>query len=428
MKSDRNQLILDQPDDHQYLVNKRAFADADLFEREFSRIYDKLWLYVGHETEIPEPGDFVTRTIAHRPLLFVRGSDGEVTVYLNSCTHNGSVVCREPTGNREFFPCAYHGWVFDRDGALKEVPGETAFGPQFSKADNGLSVVPSQASYQGFVFISFAERDDLADYLAGAKEYLDILSASSAAGMKVIPGTHEYGTRANWKMLPVNVIDGNHFLPTHVTYLQYLQERGSEMGHPIRDFHETVLGNGHTVFEYEAPWGRPQGKPDASWSEEVNAQIEARRAELIERLGPDLGDRLARKNRNLVIFPNLIINDIMGVTIRVAEPVSVDFMEVTAWQIAPADDPPELAQVRNEQFLTFLGPGGFATPDDIEGMEASQRGFATYREMPWVNYSKGIAAEIAGGLTSPGESDFMTRAFFNAWQDYLGITHFSELP
>ncbi|WP_372725742.1 SRPBCC family protein, partial [Immundisolibacter sp.] len=239
-------------------------------------------------------------------------------------------------------------------------------------------------------------------------------------------GTHLYATRANWKMLPVNVIDGNHFMPTHVTYLQYLRERGSEMKEPIRDFHEAHLGNGHTVFEYEAPWGRPQGKPDPAWSDAVNGQILARREELLARLGPELGDRIARRNRNLVIFPNLIINDIMGTTIRVAEPVSVDYMEITAWQFCPADDPPELARVRNEQFLTFLGPGGFATPDDTEGMEASQRGFACYREAPWVNYSKGIAAELAGGYTRPGESDFMMRAFFNAWQEYLGIDRFAE--
>lgn len=420
-------LLIDQPGDHKYLVNKRNFVDGELFEYEFSQIYDKLWLYVGHETEIPLPGDFATRTVARRPLLFVRDSNGKVQVFLNTCTHNGSLVCREPAGNREFFPCAYHGWVFNRDGELKEVPGEAAFGPHFKKSQNGLVTVPSLASYQGFVFISFAERQDLPEYLAGAREYLDILSASSADGMRVLPGTHEYDTRANWKMLPVNVIDGNHFLPTHVTYLQYLQERGSELKNPIRDFHETVLGNGHTVFEYEAPWGRPQGKPDTAWSGEVNSQVEARRQQLIDRLGPDLGDRIARKNRNLVIFPNLIINDIMGTTIRVAEPISAGYMKVTAWQIAPAEDPPELAQVRNEQFLTFLGPGGFATPDDIEGMEASQRGFASYKEVPWVNYSKGIAAETAGGLTNPGESDFMTRAFFNAWQSYLGINNFSEV-
>ena len=420
-------LIVDAPQAHRYLVHKRAFVDAALFEREMDAIYGRLWLYVGHDTEIPTPGDFVTRTVAGRPLLFVRGGDGVPRVFLNSCTHNGAKVCREEFGNRRHFACAYHGWVFDHDGALRDVPGEAAFGPQFDKADEGLIAPPSQDSYRGFTFVSFARRDDLVDYLAGAAQYLDILCATSAAGMRVLPGTHVYASRANWKMLPVNVIDGNHFMPTHVTYLQYLRERGSEMKEPIRDFHEAHLGNGHTVFEYEAPWGRPQGKPDPAWSDAVNAQITARREGLIERLGPELGDRIARKNRNLVIFPNLIINDIMGTTIRVAEPISAGYMDVSAWQFCPADDPPELAHVRNEQFLTFLGPGGFATPDDIEGMEASQRGYATHREAPWINYSKGIAAELAGGFTRPGESDFMMRAFFNAWRGYLGIDSFAEV-
>jgi len=425
-KHDPDALIVSAPQAHSYLVNKRAFADPALFARELQEIYGKLWLYVGHDTEIPKPGDFVTRTVAGRPMLYVRGADGVARVYLNTCTHNGATVCREEFGNRKHFPCAYHGWVFDCDGRLVEVPGEAAFGPQFHKADQGMILPPSQASYRGFTFVSLAKRDDLVDYLAGAAQYLDILCQTSAAGMRVLPGSHQYATRANWKMLPVNVIDGNHFMPTHVTYLQYLRERGSEMKEPIRDFHEAHLGNGHTVFEYEAPWGRPQGKPDPAWSDAVNAQILARREELLGRLGADLGDRIARRNRNLVIFPNLIINDIMGTTIRVAEPISVDYMEITAWQFCPADDPPELARVRNEQFLTFLGPGGFATPDDTEGMEASQRGFACYREAPWVNYSKGIAAEMAGGYTRPGESDFMMRAFFNAWQEYLGIDRFAE--
>ncbi len=423
---DPQALIIDTPQAHRYLVNKRAFVDPGLFAREMEAVYGGLWLYVGHETEIPQPGDFISRTVAGRPLLFVRGSDGAARVFLNTCTHNGAKVCREDFGNRRHFPCAYHGWVFDHDGRLLDVPGEAAFGPQFDKAAEGLIAPPSQASYRGFTFVSFAQRDDLVAYLAGAAQYLDILCQTSAAGMRVLPGTHVYSTRANWKMLPVNVIDGNHFMPTHVTYLQYLRERGSELSEPIRDFHEAHLGNGHTVFEYEAPWGRPQGKPDAAWSDAVNAQIAARRQDLIERLGPELGDRIARKNRNLVIFPNLIINDIMGTTIRVAEPISADYMEVSAWQLCPADDPPELAHVRNEQFLTFLGPGGFATPDDIEGMEASQRGYACYREAPWINYSKGIAAELAGGFTRPGESDFMMRAFFNAWRDYLGMQQFTE--
>ena len=413
---DPQALIIDTPQAHRYLVNKRAFVDPRLFAREMQAVYGSLWLYVGHETEIPQPGDFVSRTVAGRPLLFVRGSDGTARVFLNTCTHNGAKVCREDFGNRRHFPCAYHGWVFDHDGRLLEVPGEAAFGPQFDKADEGLIAPPSQASYRGFTFVSFARRDDLTAYLAGAAQYLDILCQTSAAGMRVLPGTHVYATRANWKMLPVNVIDGNHFMPTHVTYLQYLRERGSEMKEPIRDFHEAHLGNGHTVFEYEAPWGRPQGKPDPAWSDAVNAQIATRRQELIARLGPDLGDRIARKNRNLVIFPNLIINDIMGLTVRSFQPVTPGYLEVNAVSLAPRGEHPEMRAWRQYNFNEFLGPAGFATPDDVEMLELCQQAYQNMPEVGWNDISKGMNRPD----NNQGDDEVQMRSFWIRWDELMG--------
>jgi len=236
--------------------------------------------------------------------------------------------------------------------------------------------------------------------------------------MKVLTGTHYYSTRANWKLLPVNVIDGSHFMPTHITYLEHLKDRGSDVSSAIRDYNETDLGNGHTVYEYEASWGRPLAKPDKSWGEEVNAQIGQLRRRLAERLGEERADRIARKNRNLVIFPNLVINDIVGITIRVAEPTAIDYMEVTAWELAPVDEPPEVMKVRNSNFLTFLGPAGLATPDDIEGMEASQRAFAAYREVPWANFSKGMALSL-GTHYAPGESDANMRTYWRHWRKLM---------
>lgn len=413
---DPSETIIRDPQQSEYLVNKRVFADGAILETEMRSIFDKLWLYVGHGSEIPQPGDFLTRRVGGRPLLFVRGDDGEVRAFLNSCTHNGSTVCRARTGNRKHFTCAYHGWTFDRNGALVEVPGEAAYGGGFYKGDHGLIPVASFDEYAGFYFVSFAKRDDLIPFLAGATEYLDLMNAGSAAGMHVIPGTHLYGSRANWKLQMLNVLDGSHFMPTHITYLQYLQSRGTEMK-GMGEFHETPLGNGHTVFEYEAPWGRPYGKVDPSWDDSVKAEVEASRFALFERLGPEAGDRVARKNRNLCIFPSLIINDIVGITIRVLEPVTVDYVEVSAHELAPVGDSEALASLRRNHFLTFLGPGGFATPDDIEGMEASQRGFATWRDAPWINYSKGMAARDDRNFITPGDSDALARHFFDYWEE-----------
>lgn len=418
LSHDADQPIVRDVDRDVYLVNKRVFKEESYFRKEMSAIFDTSWLYLGHETEIPDVGDFVTRRVAGRPVLFVRGSDGKARAFLNTCTHNGAMVCREAAGNRKNFACAYHGWVFDRDGVLVDVPGEAAFGPRFSKSDNGLISAPSADSYAGFVFISYARRSDLVDYLSGAAEYLDLLNTASTEGLRVLPGTHLYGSRSNWKMQMINANDGSHFMPTHATYLQYLREAGTDM-ESLRDFHEEPLGNGHTVYEYEAPWGRPNGKPDKAWDDEVNAEVADGRRRLIERLGPELGDRIARKNRNLSIFPNLIINDIVGTTIRVLEPISCDYVEASAYQLAPREGSARLAHLRTSHFLTFLGPGGFATPDDIECMESSQRGFTTYKEAPWLNYSKGLASGDRPNYITPGDSDLLTRVFFDAWSQCL---------
>jgi p-cumate 2,3-dioxygenase alpha subunit len=152
----------------------------------------------------------------------------------------------------------------------------------------------------------------------------------------------------------------------------------------------------------------------------VNRAIAGSKAKLDDRLGPELADRLGRMNRNLVIFPNLIINDIMGTTIRVCEPMAPDYMEVTAWEIAPKNEPSLLRAIRHDNFLTFLGPGGFATPDDIEGMESSQRGYAAYLEVPWATYSKGM--EVPDGeQAGPWGSDFMMRSYWRHWANTMGI-------
>ncbi len=121
--------------------------------------------------------------------------------------------------------------------------------------------------------------------MAGATEYIDLLVEQSATGMKVLHGTHHYSTRANWKLLPVNVIDGSHFLPTHVTYLEYLKDRGSDLSRAIDYYHETDLGNGHTVYEFESIWGRPIALSDPAWGEDVNAQLQDIYKKLAARLG-----------------------------------------------------------------------------------------------------------------------------------------------
>jgi p-cumate 2,3-dioxygenase alpha subunit len=143
--------------------------------------------------------------------------------------------------------------------------------------------------------------------------------------------------------------------------------------------------------------------------EEKKAELAAIQQQLTARFGAERANKMTRTSRNLFIFPNLIINDIMAITVRTFFPVTHDYMEITAWALAPKDESPENRALRLDNFLTFLGPGGFATPDDVEMLENCQRGFAN-REVRWSDISRGMQRD------EPWANDeLQMRAFWRKW-------------
>ncbi|HEY8708784.1 MAG TPA: RHO alpha subunit C-terminal catalytic domain-containing protein, partial [Burkholderiaceae bacterium] len=226
----------------------------------------------------------------------------------------------------------------------------------------------------------------------------------------ILGGTQEYSIRANWKLLVENSIDGYHASTTHASYLDYLKGTvGSLAPVPLvgdgRD-----LGNGHAVIEYAAPWGRPIGQWIPAWGEQGKADIEKIVAGLTQRFGAERAQRIALKNRNLLIFPNLIINDIMAITVRTFYPLAPNFLHVNAWALAPTEESDWSRKSRLENFLEFLGPGGFATPDDVEALQQCQTGYENVREAGWNDISKGM------GKAQPAMDDeIQMRAFWNEW-------------
>jgi len=98
-------LILDDREDGIFRVHRSVFVDREIFERERARIFDRSWLFAGHVSEFPKPGDFVTRSVGGRPLILAHGDDGKIRVLMNTCRHRGNLVCREQKGTVEFFRC-----------------------------------------------------------------------------------------------------------------------------------------------------------------------------------------------------------------------------------------------------------------------------------------------------------------------------------
>jgi len=404
-------------DSGRFRVARSSYTDPALHAAELDAIFSKCWLFVGHESELAKPNDFATRRIAGRPVIFLRDKEGAVRCLLNICPHRGAQVCRQKKGSAKLFSCIYHGWAFENTGKVISIAEGETYHEKFNDPGcNDMVPVPRFESYRGLWFLNFdAQAGSLHDYLGNAREYIDIVMDQATQGMKVVGEAQEYSARANWKLLAENSTDILHVITLHPTYLDLVKTnsagtmvRGKVVGKSID------LGNGHAVVEREASYGRPIARWIPLWGEEAKVEIDAIYARLVKDYGEERAKRMATSARNLLIFPNLVINDIMSVTLRTFQPAAVDYMEVSVWAIAPGEEfgKPALER-RLTNFLEFLGPGGFATTDDIEALESCQRAFAASREAPWNDLSKGLGRE-------PDATDELPqRVFWLEWRDRL---------
>jgi p-cumate 2,3-dioxygenase alpha subunit len=407
-------LIQVDPVRQSFRVARRAFTDRSLLDREQERIFSRCWLYTCHASELRSSNDFLVRRVGGRPLIVTRGSDGTVRAFLNICAHRGAMVCREKQGNARSFTCIYHGWVYDNRGELLSISGEEAFGERFRTSDVNLTAVPHIADYRGFYFVNFSRRpENLEEYLGDSREFIDLVADMSAGGMEVIGGTQEYSIRADWKLLAENSLDIYHGPSLHPSYLDFVAASNELRPDPMDglDGRSHALNNGHGVAEYRGPWSRPVADWGPAMGVDLREEIEARQRELQTLHGTARGDRIAKLSRNLLIFPNLAIIDIGSVSIRSFQPAGHGYMEVLAWALAPVDESAKLRARRLQSFLEFLGPGGFATPDDIEALETCQLSFQSCAaDAPWNEVSKGMPLAEEGWL-----DEGPMRSFWREW-------------
>jgi p-cumate 2,3-dioxygenase subunit alpha len=407
-----------------FLVHRSAYTSPEIFEEEKRRVLRRSWIALGHESEVRNKGDFVVRTVIDRDLIFNRDVDGKVNAFFNTCRHRGAAICREPRGNRKRFVCPYHGWAYKSSGELFDQHASFGYGERFN--ENGfydLQRVPQIAQRAGFYFVNF-DRDaiPLDDYLADAGPMLDAIADQSAAGMEVIRGCHEYEIKANYKLICENSYDGYHLDITHSSFVDYM--RTMVRGIPVSQMNikgsARSLGNGHACFELEIPTGRPVAQWLPVWGDAAKVAIDAKKQELEARLGKARADSIAVTNRNMVIFPNSIINDQQTVLLRTVTPTAHNRMIIRAWSIGPVDEGPVLRRIRNEGALSFLGPGGFATPDDVEMLELCQRGFES-ADVEWNDISKGFRADedTLHTVDDHFDNELQMRAYWVRWDQLM---------
>jgi p-cumate 2,3-dioxygenase subunit alpha len=419
-----SELVRDDPDRGLFRVHRSAMTSYEVFELEQERIFDRAWLYVAHESELPNPGDYRRRTIAGRPLFVVRGKDGQLRAFINSCTHRGAMVCRQEQGTAESFQCFYHGWTFNNRGELIGIPSQDAYSECFDRVERGLMQVPRLESYRGMYFVSFRpDIEDLVSYLGAIRQYIDLTmdAVDVLGGWQMVPGSAKYTIRANWKLLVENSLDGYHLPTVHQTYIEYMDARLEAVGSGRLMTQQRIahssdgvsVAKGHGGFLHFAT-GRTIANSSPLWSEDARQAVSGIREQLIERYGSERGTEMADRSRHLILFPNLLFQDShTGMRFRQVWPVAPDMVEVHQTDLVPRGESAELRAFRLEWSRAFLGPGGLATPDDVEALESCQAGFAG-RELEWSDISRGMRR-------SPQAVDeVQIRGFWREWQHQLG--------
>ncbi|WP_418003484.1 aromatic ring-hydroxylating oxygenase subunit alpha [Mycobacterium sp. PDNC021] len=367
-------------------VHGSLYTDPAIFAEELERIWYGGWVFVGHESEIAQPNDYVRKQIGPQDIIMTRSREGDVHLLVNRCAHRGNLVCDDASGNSGSFRCPYHGWTYRNDGALVGYPFKKGYGD--GKLDLGLGRLPKVDSYHGFVFGSFnPDVPPLLEHLGAAAGEMDRLARLSPAGqVRLDAGWLKHKTRANWKLLAENETDGYHPQFVHGSIFSVT---GSTIGPLYSDKSTAVtraLGNGHSENDL-----RPEFRKFAEPMRWFGTTAE-RVPDYVARMRAVHGDAaeqiLIEGGPHVMVFPNLFIAEIQVFNIQ---PLSAGecIQYSTAVQLEGA---PELNKRMLSQSIGSVGPAGMLLADDTEMYERNQAGVAQL--LPeWLDIRRGTVRE-----------------------------------
>jgi fatty-acyl-CoA synthase len=370
-------------------VHGSLYTNPAIFEAELETIWYRTWVYVGHVSEVPEPNDYVLKSVGPQPVIMSRDRHGEIHLLLNRCSHRANLVCDASHGNSSAFRCPYHGWTFSNTGKLLGYPFNSGYGGREAKKDLGLGRVARVGIYQGFVFGSLAqEGPSLLEHLGGAIDAFDRLVRLSPSGeVELTAGWLKHKVKANWKMLVENETDGYHPQFVHASIFSITESGIGELYGEKSTAVSRDLGGGHSENDLR-PEFRRIGKP-LGWFGTTPEKV----PDYVKQLEAALGRETAAEvlidgSPHVMVFPNLFIAEIQ---LFVIQPLAVDetVQHVTAVQYKGA---PDMNRRMLQQTIGSVGPAGFLLADDSEMYERNQRGVHALRP-EWLVLKRGTHRE-----------------------------------
>ncbi|MBV9912152.1 MAG: Rieske 2Fe-2S domain-containing protein [Sinobacteraceae bacterium] len=414
-------------------IHRDVYTDPELFELEMERLWRRTWLYVGHDSQVPLPGDFYTTTLAREPVIMLRGTDNEVRVLPNRCAHKGTRLLSAAHGRCEggTLRCPYHGWTYRLDGSLRTVPlraGYAQTGFDETPAARGLGTIAT-VNYRGFVFARLAPSGiDFQSYFGESLSSIDNMVERSPEGrLQVAGGVLRYLHDCNWKMYVENLNDAMHPMVAHESSagtakkLWQPREQGASAPMVIEQFVPFV--NDYEFFEKMGVRVYDNGHSYTG----VNFSIHSKYShvgEYEQRMAAAYGEERAQRilgeaRHNTVYYPNLTIKGAIQ-AIRVARPIAVDQTLIESWTFRLLGAPDELLKRTTTYTRLINAPTSMVGHDDLHCYRSIQEGLSS-RATPWINLQRNYREAESAGMagTYGATNEVPMRGQYRAWVDFM---------
>lgn len=412
------------------VIDRRIFWDREIYDRELAQIFARSWLFVAHESQVAEPGDFVTTYMGEDAVIVARAED-RIHVFLNSCPHRGNRVCFADSGQARSFTCNYHGWAFGQDGALQRMPKLELYKatPGFRMADWGLRRARVE-SYKGLVFATFDdEAPSLSAWLGDFRWYLDAVLDAEEGGTEFLPGGATRSViECNWKFPADNFVgDIYHALWTHLGGAQpTLGPHGGVIVKNERSWQVSVNGHG---WEFNDSF---LGNAATMGDRELLRYMRSRQAAITARLG-DFRAKMWGSVASATVFPNFAF--LPGYfTFRTFQPKGPTRTEIHTWTLVPRAMPEEIKDRFRRGSMRTFSPAGLLEMDDGENWQhatAANAGHVTRHQK--LCYAMAPAGQLADptlpGTVHEGQlSDANQRLFYRRWAEMMDASTWRDIP
>ena len=412
-------------------VHRDLYIDPELFQLEMERLWSRTWIYVGHASQVPQAGDFITVDIASKPVILVRHTDGHVRVLMNRCAHKGTKVVYDFAGNTgKTFRCPYHAWTYRTDGTLLNVPLRAGYdGTRLYETSSARGLTPvTHETYRGFVFARLADGPGFRDYFGDSLSSIDNLADRSPEGeLEIAGGCLRYLHNCNWKMFVENLNDTMHPMIVHAssagTAKRLWEGKPADMPKPMAIEQYAPFANDYKFFDDMGVRVYPHGHGfsgvnfsiHSAYSPVKEYEEAMKRAYGTERAQQILGT----VRHNTVYYPSLTIKGAIQ-SIRVARPLAVDKTVIESWTFRLKGAPAKLLERTVMYNRLINSPMSVVGHDDLHCYRSAQEGLAAQGNV-WVSLHRNFDEQelSTGELTCNGTSEISMRNQFRAWKAFM---------